>query len=351
MREGFTTGSCAAAAALASCLWQRDGECPPSVEIVIPAGKVFSPAILERSGFTCGVIKDAGDDPDITDGCEVQAAVALEDHDGEIAFLAGAGVGTITLPGLKLPVGEAAINPVPRRMIAQAVRSVYPARAARVTVAIAGGELLAQKTFNPRLGVKGGLSVLGTSGVVRPMSEEALTAALALEINMRRAMGGERLALVFGNQGEEALKKLLPGVSAVQMSNFVGFALDTAVQKGFTKLLLAGHPGKLAKVAGGCMQTHSRYGDGRREAVLCQLALAGAPQEFCQKVYECVTTDGMLPLIQEGGYEAVWTGAANAAKRYCEARTGGAAVIDVLVQDGSGMVLGQSDGFEEEKWT
>jgi len=350
MREGFTTGSCAAAAALASCLWRRDGECPAKVEIVLPAGRVFSPAILQREAYTCGVIKDSGDDPDITDGCEVRASVDLRDGDGEITFRAGEGVGTITLPGMKLPPGEAAINPVPRRMIAQAVRGVYPARAAQVTVSIAGGEALAKKTFNPRLGVVGGLSVLGTSGIVRPMSEEALTASIALEISVRCAMDSDRLALVFGNQGEAALQRRFPRLTPVQMSNFVGFALDEAVRQGVPRLLLAGHPGKLVKVAGGNMQTHSQYGDGRREAVISQLALMGAPPSLCQRVYACVTTSAMIPLIGESGYGGVWTRMANAAAQYCEARIRGAAKIDVLFLGEGCAALGQSDGLKEETW-
>ena len=204
LREGFTTGSCAAAAALASCLWQRDGACPERVGIVVPAGKTFAPEIIAHGGYVCGVIKDGGDDPDITTGSEVRARVRLMESDGGIRFLAGDGVGTITLSGMKLPVGEAAINPVPRRMIEQAVRQVFPARAAEVTVSIPGGEELAKRTFNPRLGVVGGLSVLGTTGVVRPMSEEALKETIRLELSVRKSQGAEEIGLVFGSQGETA---------------------------------------------------------------------------------------------------------------------------------------------------
>ena len=174
LREGFTTGSCAAAAALACCLWQRDGECPERVELTVPEGRTYAPRIVAHGDGSCGVVKDSGDDPDITSGMEVVAMVELLGGDGPIRFRAGDGVGTITQPGLKLPAGEAAINPVPRRMIEDAVRSVFGARGAAVTVSIPGGRELAKKTFNPRLGIEGGLSVLGTSGVVRPMSEEAL---------------------------------------------------------------------------------------------------------------------------------------------------------------------------------
>ena len=203
LREGFTTGSCAAACALASCLWQRDGECPPRVQIRVPEGRIYAPSVCAMTPYRCAVHKDSGDDPDITNGARVWAEVILSDIDGGIAFEAGEGVGVITLPGLKLPVGEAAINPVPRQMIEDAVRSVFPSRAARVVVGVEGGESLAQKTFNPRLGIEGGLSILGTTGVVRPMSEEALMDTIRLEMNMRVAGGAEELGLVFGSQGEK----------------------------------------------------------------------------------------------------------------------------------------------------
>ena len=199
LREGFTTGSCAAACALASCLWQRDGECPEKVEIVVPEGRIYAPQIHAMKPYRCAVYKDSGDDPDITNGSEVWAEVHLQPERGEITFLAGEGVGTITLPGLKLPVGEAAINPVPRTMISKAVRSVFPDNAASVTVGITRGREIAKKTFNPRLGIEGGLSILGTTGIVRPMSEEALTDSIRLEMNMRRESGAKTLGLVFGS--------------------------------------------------------------------------------------------------------------------------------------------------------
>ena len=156
LREGFTTGSCAAACALASCLWQKEGECPSCVTIVVPEGREYKAEIHPLSPYRCAVIKDAGDDPDITGGSEVWAEVAVRNLPGEITFRAGEGVGVITLPGLKLPVGEAAINPVPREMIRNAVRSVWPDLAAEVTVGITGGREMALKTFNPRLGIEGG---------------------------------------------------------------------------------------------------------------------------------------------------------------------------------------------------
>lgn len=306
---------------------------------------MYAPFILERERYTCAVIKDSGDDPDITKGCEVRAQVLLREDDGGICFIGGEGVGQITLPGLKLPVGQPAINPVPRKMIEDAVRSVYPTRGADVTVSIIGGKALAAKTFNPRLGVVGGLSVLGTSGIVRPMSEDALTESIALEMSMYYAQGYRQLILAFGGQGEMAMKALYPERKCVQISNFVGVALDAAARIGFTNVLLAGQSGKLVKVAGGSMQTHSRYGDGRRETLIAHLALMGAPIRLIQTVWDGVTLDGAIMPIVEAGYKGVFDQLCHAASAYCKARIYDALAVDTMILDSKGEILGM---WEEE---
>ena len=338
LREGFTTGSCAAACALASCLWQRDGECPERVMITVPEGRVYAPAIHALSPFRCAVYKDAGDDPDVTDGSEVWAEARLLPGKGPVIFRAGEGVGVITQPGLKLPVGEAAINPVPRQMIADAVGSVYPGRAVEITVGITGGRELAQKTFNPRLGIAGGLSVLGTTGIVRPMSEQAVTETIALEMSQRRAQGVDTLGLVFGSQGEAALTARRPGLPCVQMSNYVGFALDTAAELGFRRLVIAGQPGKLVKVAGGSMQTHSRFGDGRRETLCAHLALLDAPADLLRQVMAATTLDGLIPAVAQAGFGNVWSELCRAAARYARLRAD--IPMDILMLNAAGKEIG-----------
>ena len=342
LREGFTTGSCAAAAALASCLWQRDGACPERVSIVVPAGRTYAPEILPHEDFLCGVIKDAGDDPDITNGMEITARVRISAENGPISYRAGEGVGTVTEPGLKVPVGEPAINPVPRQMIEEAVRRVIGDRAACVTVSIPGGVEVARKTFNPRLGIAGGLSVLGTTAIVRPMSEEALKESLYEELKMRAAQGHRYVLFTFGNQGEEAMHRLFPGVPVVQVSNETGFMLDSALELGFARILLGGHPGKLVKVSAGIMQTHSHTADGRREAIITQLALMGAPLSLIEAVYAGKTTDVAIAAIQAAGFETVWDRLAEAARRYCELRVRGEMTVDIAFVDGQGKLLGQS---------
>ena len=341
LREGFTTGSCAAAAALACCLWQRDGKCPGQVCITVPEGRKYAPEVIAHPDGSCGVVKDSGDDPDITKGMEIVARVELMPEDGEIRFRAGRGVGIITEPGLKFPVGEPAINPVPRRMIEEAVRSVFGAHAAVVTVSIPGGEEIASKTFNPRLGIAGGLSVLGTSGVVRPMSEEALQESLFVELKMRAEQGRRRLIYTFGNQGEEVMRGLYPEECIVQVSNYIGFMLDSALELGFERILIGGHPGKLAKISAGLMQTHSRIGDARREAIVTHLALMGAPVGLMEQVYQGKTTEAAMAQIHEAGYDGVWTRLARAAQRYCSLRVRGEIKIDIVFADGQGNVLGR----------
>ena len=341
LREGFTTGSCAAAAALACCLWQRDGVCPEAVELEVPGGKVYRPQILAHEDGSCGIIKDSGDDPDITNGMEVRAKVEVSCADGPVLFLRGEGIGVVTQKGLKIPAGEPAINPVPRQMIEEAVRSVFGSRAARVTVSIPGGEEIAKKTFNPRLGIEGGLSVLGTTGILRPMSLEALRDSLYVELKMRREQGSKALAFTFGNQGEAALQTAGCRLPVVQVSNEIGFMLDSAKELGIEYLLVSGHPGKMTKIAAGIMQTHSQTADGRKEAIITQLALMGAPQKLCEQVYSCVTTDSAAEFIHAAGFDGVWDRIAKAACEYMRFRVREAIEIETMVTDYEGTVMGR----------
>lgn len=342
LREGFTTGSCAAAAALACCLWQRDGACPSQVSLVVPEGRTYTPTIIPHEDGSCGVIKDGGDDPDITNGVEIIAQVKLFDDDGQIVFCAGDGVGIVTETGLKIPAGEPAINPAPRKMIEDAVRSVFGDRSAKVTISVPGGEALARKTFNPRLGIVGGISILGTNGIVRPMSDEALRESLYAELKMRVLQGHREIVFTFGNQGEEAMYRLFPGACILQIGNEVGFMLDSARELGVEHILLGGHPGKLSKVAAGIMQTHSKYGDARREAIIAHLARIEAPVGLIEGIYACKTTDAAVRLIHEAKYDMVWDLMAKAAQGYCSLRMRHAVKIDVVYLNAQGNIIGRT---------
>lgn len=341
-REGYTTGTCAAAAAKAAAMWVLYGTPPDFVGIETPSGKTLSLEVVRIEPGVCGIVKDSGDDPDATNGMTVQAKVVLEDGCGDIAFEAGAGVGTVTLPGLKVAPGEPAINPVPREMIKKEVRSVIGERAARVVISVPGGEETAKRTFNPRLGVTGGISILGTSGIVRPMNEQSIFDSLTLELNTHAAAGEKIIAVSFGNTGEASLRKAyaIGGRCVMQAGNYIGYLLDEAVRLGFKKILLAGHPGKLLKIAAGTFNTHNRTGDGRREALCTQAAIAGADAETVKSLYESSTTETAMEIIREKNMDFIWNILADVTAKRCSDRSFGEFETAAAYIDNNGHILG-----------
>jgi cobalt-precorrin-5B (C1)-methyltransferase len=310
LRFGYTTGTCAAAAAKAAAILLFTGKAPETVPIRTPKGIDLNLSVLEPvrgDGFaSCAIQKDSGDDPDVTDGVLVYARVAFDPKPG-IHIDGGVGVGRVTKPGLKQAVGEAAINPVPREMIRQAVEEIAEehgnAAGLSVVISIPMGVALAEKTFNPRLGITGGISILGTSGVVEPMSEDALKDSIALEIRQRKALGERRLILAPGNYGADFLKERysVADERIVKCSNYIGDALDMAAAAGFSETLLAGHIGKLVKLSGGIFNTHSKLGDHRAELMAAAAEAAGADEETRAAMSDCVTTDEMLRILDEKG--------------------------------------------------
>ncbi len=344
LREGYTTGSCAAAASLASVLWQVTGACPTQVELETPAGVVLHLEIQALSAGCCGVIKDGGDDPDVTNGCMVTAKVEISEAAGSVTFCAGAGVGTVTRKGLKIPVGEPAINPVPRQMIEKAVRSVIGNRGAVITISIPGGAEIAVKTFNGRLGIAGGLSILGTTGIVRPMSEEAVKESLCLELSMCRAEYGTACAFVTGYAGEKYLRKQYKNHGGIVLcSNYLGYLLDCAEKMGFTHILLAGRPGKLVKPAADIMYLHSHTAGGQREIICTHAALAGAATEQVRQLYYSNTTVQMQELLKAFGLsDVVWVSIAESACDNCMRRTHGKLQVGMLLIDEQDRILSES---------
>ena len=310
LRFGYTTGTCAAAAAKAATVLLLTGDAPESVRIETPKGIALDLAVLEPvkgDGFaSCAIQKDSGDDPDVTNGVLVYARVAFSGAPG-ITIDGGEGIGRVTKPGLKQRVGEAAINPVPRDMIREAVSEAAQDRECRtglsVVISIPEGVALAKKTFNPRLGIEGGISILGTSGIVEPMSEDALIDSIALEIRQRKALGEPRLILAPGNYGADFLTEAcgIAETRIVKCSNYIGKALEAAIDAGFTEVLLAGHIGKLVKLSGGIWNTHSKEGDCRAELMAAAALLAGADADTARALFDCVTTDEMLRVLKARG--------------------------------------------------
>lgn len=307
LRCGYTTGSCATAAAKAAATMLLTGSRVETVRIDTPKGIVLDLEPLDveltQDYVSCAIRKDSGDDPDDTNGVLVYARVERNDGAG-VTIEGGVGVGRVTKPGLACAVGGPAINPTPRRMITEEVSSVMRdqgyAGGLLVTISIPAGVEIAKKTFNPRLGIIGGLSVLGTSGIVEPMSEKALIETMYVEIRAQKARGNKHLLVFFGNYGEDftrdELKLELEG--HVTCSNFVGELLDYAVYCGFETLLLIGHSGKLVKVAQGVMNTHSKYADCRTEFMALQAMFHGASVEVGQEIYKCLTTDEVTKILQ-----------------------------------------------------
>lgn len=310
MRRGYTTGSCAAAAARAAVLMLFSGREMTQVEIDTPGGVRLELNVvdirLDEKMAACSVRKDAGDDPDITHGLVVRA-VARETAKG-ISIRGGEGVGTVTKPGLLVPVGEPAINPVPRRMILNEIEKALPHnKGVEVTISIPGGEEIAKKTFNPRLGIEGGLSILGTTGIVEPMSEEAWQESLRLELKTLAARGKHKVILVPGNYGEDFVSSRLElaGQPLVKFSNFAGCVLRAAVSLEFTEILLVGDLGKLIKVSAGIFQTHSSVADARMEIMAAYAALLGASREAVQTLMEMNTTSAALDFLEREGIRGV----------------------------------------------
>jgi cobalt-precorrin-5B (C1)-methyltransferase len=308
LRLGYTTGSCAAAAAKAAACLLLTGRAPSTVGLTTPKGIHLDLSVLEpkreEKSASCAIEKDSGDDPDVTGGTLIFATVTYSEAPC-IAIDGGTGVGRVTKPGLDQPVGAAAINSTPRRMIAEAVEEVCRTAdyqgGLTVTISAPEGEALAKKTFNPRLGIVGGISILGTTGIVEPMSEAALVDTIRVELRQRRESGADYVLLTPGNYGSDFIRDSL-GIDperAVQASNFIGDAVDLCRELGFKGALLIGHIGKLTKIAGGMLNPHSRYGDCRMEILSAYAAACGADQKTVENMLECVACDEALRLLRE----------------------------------------------------
>jgi len=309
LRCGCTTGACAAAAAKAAGTMLLCGTPVERVSISTPKGVSLTLDVFDirLSGdfASCAVQKDSGDDPDVTNGALVYAQI--EKSARGIHIDGGEGIGRVTRPGLNQPVGAAAINSVPREMITEelyltAKKYGYEGGFS-VVISVPGGEEMAKRTFNPRLGIEGGISVIGTTGIVEPMSNQAVADTVRVELRQLKASGVCDVLLTPGNYGEAFVRGNL-GLSMeshVTCSNFIGDAIDAAVELGFSRILLVGHIGKLVKLGIGLTNTHSSFGDGRMETLLSCALTAGAGLPLLRDISHCVTTDAALTLIWDAG--------------------------------------------------
>ncbi len=338
LRSGFTTGSCAAAAAKAAVLALMEGISPGEIVIPFPDGsrksfQVYSCKCSEGSA-TASVIKDAGDDPDVTNGAEIIATVSSgrkRQAGGDCVLLdsirlcRGPGVGQVTKPGLAIPAGEPAINPVPRQMICQAVREVAGSEKLTVVISVAGGEELALKTLNHRLGIVGGLSILGTTGIVRPISADAWTATIKASLDVAREAGLTEVVLSTGRTSEKGAQQLLklPEEAYAMMGDYLEFSLKEAAQRSFSTVHFAGMWAKIMKAALRIPQTHVRHGALEVADGVGLLASLGAEGELLGKMEMANTAREMLAHIEEAGRHDLADSVCIKAREYCQEVTGG----------------------------
>ena len=377
MRRGYTTGSCAAAASKAAAVMLLSGEETDTIKLDTPKGITLTLDvlyILRGPGFArCAIRKDSGDDPDDTNGTLIYATVSslhagipeeelvmqprtasVEQLDDRVEIWGGIGVGKVTKPGLSCKVGGPAINPVPRKMITREVLAAMKQygcdETLRVVISIPDGPAIAPKTFNPRLGIEGGISVLGTSGIVEPMSDRALIDTMYTEMDSRKANGYKDLLVFFGNYGADFTRdEMKIDIStAVTCSNFVGELLDYAVLQGFESVLIIGHSGKLIKLAQGVMNTHSKYADCRSEFLALQAMFHGASPAVGKEIYQALTTDEMTKILKrEGLFEAVMEEVARKIDFYMQKRVHGKLKTGAILFSNVYGILGETAGAEE----
>ena len=308
LRCGYTTGTCACAAAKAAAQMLLSGkdvlevnvETPMGVHLQLPVEKI----VRGVESVSCAIKKDSGDDPDVTNGIYIYAEVSYV-ISKNVIIDGGIGIGRITKKGLQRPIGEAAINPVPLKMIADGVSDIADRYSyeggLKVVISAPEGVEIAKKTFNPQLGIVGGISILGTTGIVEPMSEQAIIDTIRTEINMHMADGERTLLIAPGNYGQDFLLNNLniELKRSIKCSNYIGDTIDMVCDAGAESMLLVGHIGKLVKLGAGIMNTHSRVADGRMEVLSACAIQAGAEADIARKILDCVTTDAALEILKE----------------------------------------------------
>ncbi len=346
LRCGYTTGTCATAAIVSAVRCLLTGEKFERVSLTLPNGETHSINVAEtvilEDWVSCCVIKDSGDDPDITDGIKIFAQVKLTPVG--ITIKAGTGIGTVTAKGLKIPIGEPAINPVPRKQILQNIESVFRefdyTGGAEIILSAPEGVEIAKRTFNPRLGIMGGISVLGTTGIVEPMSEAALIDTIKLMTDRQFSQNPEKIIITPGNYGRDFAKNALniDLDKAVKFSNFLGETLDYIKYLGFKQVLLIAHVGKLVKVAGGIMNTHSSMADCRMEIVAAHAGMLGASTDLITQIMNCTTTDALLELLEENPIDNLWESIGKKISFYIEKRLENTKA-EIVMFGGNGKIL------------
>lgn len=354
LRRGYTTGTCAAAAAKAAVSMLFSGQLVADVvEVALPMGEKVTLQVanseLVEGTARCHIVKDAGDDPDVTDKAQICAA-ARRTGSG-IIIKGGEGIGIVTKPGLRVDVGEPAINPVPRKMIFEGIKEVLPdGESVEVTIYVPEGEELAKRTMNEKLGIVGGISIIGTTGIVEPRSKEAFMASLVPQIDIALAKGYDEVVLTPGRIGERnALARGVPEDAIIQIGNFVGFMLDECVKKGVKNVLLFGHLSKLTKVAAGFFDTHSKVADARIETIAAHASSSGADKNIVEHIVSANTAEHAMEILRENGLLGVFDSIAREAGAMASVHVDGQMGIGVALISLNGELVGRYN-IEVCKW-
>ena len=337
MKGGYTTGSCATAGMKAGLLALLDKNIVDQVVIENPQGQyievpIKAVEVISDTEAKVTVMKDGGDDPDVTHGNDVETT------------------GTVTKPGLAMPPVEPAINPGPRAMMKIVFEELcVRGQGVTVTVSVPNGMVLAKKTLNHTLGIEGGISIIGTTGIVKPMSEEGFKNSLVPQLKVMKANGCETAVLVPGRIGQDLAEQVL-GIHKNQMaetSNFIGFMLEKAVQIGFKRILIIGHIGKLIKLASGSFHTHNRMSDGRMESIVAYAALEGASQAVCEELFNCQTTESTFPILEREGLTGVYQRVVDRASLRSERYIANEAEVGIIITTLKGEILAMDKHAKE----
>lgn len=365
MRCGYTTGTCACAAAKAAAYMLLSGREVKEIKVITPMGVSLTLPVIDidikKDKVICAIKKDSGDDPDVTDGIMIYAQVAYAKDDimstintDRVIVDGGIGVGRVTREGLKCAVGEAAINPVPLKMIkeavAEAAESYSYEGSLKVIISAPKGVDIAKKTFNPNLGITGGISILGTTGIVEPMSEQALIDTIKTEINMHKAQGEKVFLVAPGNYGQDFLLNTLniELKRSIKCSNYIGDTIDMVCDSGAKAMLLVGHIGKLVKLGAGIMNTHSKVADGRMEVLSACAIRAGADADTAGKILDCITTEAALEILKKSDIlEKTMYQLMLRIEDVLQRRSGGKIVIGAIVFSNEYGILGKTPAADK----
>lgn len=358
LRRGYTTGTCAQAVAKAAAWMLVRQKKIESVEVELPIGEkkkfFLMDQEIDKSYARCSVIKDAGQENDVTDDIKICCEIRKTDTKG-LTIKGGRGVGIVTKPGLSVPVGEYAINPVPRQKILRDVSRILPVdKGFIIEISVPKGEEIAKKTYNPRLGIKGGISILGTTGIVEPKSQDAYKTALSLQLNVAKAGGHKVVFLASGYIGEELLKSRfkIKEEAIIKIGDYVGFMLKQCVEKCIPRVVLIGHIGKLAKAAAGLFNTHSKFGDARLETIAAYAASCGANSEIVNKILKLRLAEEAVEILKKDNLMLTFNRIAKRvmerANEYCQGKLELACILLSL----KGEIIGEEpeDITRNEKW-